>query len=114
MSNIGDKLQELRALSGFTLKQVEEATGVSNAYLSQLENGKIKKPSANVLWKLSQIYYVNIDVLLHAAGIIQTDASLGLAGNGEFKPYNLTPDEERQLLEYLAFLRSRKKPLSII
>lgn len=114
MSSLGDKLQELRALAGFTLKQVEEATGVSNAYLSQLETGKIIKPSANVLWKLSQIYYVSIDVLLHAAGIIQADTSLGLAGNGEFKPYNLTPDEERQLLEYLAFLRSRKKPLSNI
>lgn len=109
MSELGNKLQELRSLTGLTLKQVEEATGVSNAYLSQLENGKIKKPSANVLWKLSQMYYVDIEVLLLAAGIIQSDTNLGLAGNGEFKPYNLTPDEERQMLEYLAFLRSRKK-----
>lgn len=41
---------------GMTLRQVEELTGISNAYLSQLENGKIKKPSFDVVEKLNKLY----------------------------------------------------------
>lgn len=39
-----------------TLRQVEQKTGFSNAYLSQLENGKIKSPSFNVVKSLSDLY----------------------------------------------------------
>lgn len=46
----------IRRIKGLTLRQVEEITGISNAYLSQLENGKIKKPSYDVVMKLRNIY----------------------------------------------------------
>ncbi|MHC4933777.1 MAG: helix-turn-helix domain-containing protein, partial [Planctomycetota bacterium] len=50
-SKLGTLLADLRMAKGLSLREVEEATGkaVSNAYLSQLENGKIKKPSPSVL-----------------------------------------------------------------
>lgn len=51
--SLGETLKSARELIPLTLRQVEEAVGMSNAYLSQLENEKIKKPSANVLYKLS-------------------------------------------------------------
>ena len=46
-SELGSLLADLRQAKGLSLREVEEATGraVSNAYLSQLENGKIQKPS---------------------------------------------------------------------
>ena len=75
MKSLGNKLKELREIHRFTLRQVEEATGISNAYLSQLENDKIAKPSANVLYKLSNIYNVELDTLLAAAGIIEKKSS---------------------------------------
>ena len=55
-----------------TLRQVEEATNreVSNAYLSQLENGKIKKPSPNILHALSTVYEISYDGLMEKAGYI--------------------------------------------
>ena len=56
MKSLGNKLKELREIHRFTLRQVEEATGISNAYLSQLENDKIAKPSANVLYKFCLLY----------------------------------------------------------
>ena len=49
MKSLGKTLKVSRELIPLALRQVEEATGISNAYLSQLENDKIKKPSANVL-----------------------------------------------------------------
>ncbi len=51
--SLGEKLRDARETQALTLRQVEEITGISNAYLSQLENNKIKKPSANILYKLS-------------------------------------------------------------
>jgi transcriptional regulator with XRE-family HTH domain len=92
-----------------TLRQVEEAVGISNAYLSQLENDKIKKPSANVLYKLSCLYCVNIEVFLYAAGIIKDKPLINSnILNSIVNAAKLTPDEEAQLMEYLRFLRSKK------
>ncbi|WP_407522614.1 helix-turn-helix transcriptional regulator [Lacibacter sp. MH-610] len=46
----------MRAKAGMTLRDVEKLTGISNAYLSQLERGKIKKPSHEVVLKLNSVY----------------------------------------------------------
>ena len=48
--------KKLRKDKKLTLRQVEEITGISNAYLSQLENGKIKSPSFDTVIKLLKIY----------------------------------------------------------
>lgn len=48
--------KELRTKKGLTLRQVEEKTGISNSYLSQLENGKIIKPSFDTIEKLNKLY----------------------------------------------------------
>ena len=49
-SQLGTLLGDLRKAKRLSLREVEEATGrsVSNAYLSQLENGKIAKPSKDL------------------------------------------------------------------
>jgi transcriptional regulator with XRE-family HTH domain len=59
-NELGGLLADLRTAKGLSLRQVEEATGkaVSNAYLSQLEKGKIRKPSPNVLHSLAEVYTV--------------------------------------------------------
>lgn len=46
----------IRKQKGLTLKDVEKATGMHNGYLSQLESGKIKSPSYDVVRKLSNYY----------------------------------------------------------
>jgi HTH-type transcriptional regulator, competence development regulator len=110
MKSLGETLREARDLIPLTLRQVEDAIGISNAYLSQLENGKIKKPSANVLYKLSSLYKIDMDALLYAAGIIKEKPGklTGIAGAIAARCGKLTPQEEKQLLEYLRFLRSKK------
>lgn len=105
--NLGDKLKLIRQASGLTLRQIEESTGISNAYLSQIENNKIKKPSARILYKLASIYGINIEELLAASGLInQERAPLSPIELGPIS--NLTIEEMDKLLEYLAFLRYRK------
>ena len=63
---IGQLLKTLRGTK--TLRQVEADTGVTNAYLSNLESG-LKKPGIRTLTKLSRYYSVPIDHLIHVAGL---------------------------------------------
>lgn len=99
-----------------TLREVEEATNkeVSNGYLSQLESGKITKPSPHVLFTLSTVLRANYETLMQRAGYILPStvprpkgAKHGRAAT--FAIDNLSADEEAELLEYLTFLRSKKK-----
>ncbi|WP_018629567.1 helix-turn-helix domain-containing protein [Niabella aurantiaca] len=108
MKSLGKTLKNARELIPFTLRQVEEAVGISNAYLSQLENDKIKKPSANVLYKLANLYNVELDSLLAAAGIIQEskESKNKLLNTAALSAEKLTVEEEEQLLKYLKFLRN--------
>jgi transcriptional regulator with XRE-family HTH domain len=51
--------KKMREDSGFTLREVETHTKISNAYLSQLENNKIKKPSYETVITLVEFYKNN-------------------------------------------------------
>jgi transcriptional regulator with XRE-family HTH domain len=110
-SELGALLADLRKAKGLSLRQVEEATGkaVSNAYLSQLENGRIKKPSPNVLHSLSGVYAVPYEALMEKAGYLLPSADGGGRRRrlAAFAIDDLTAEEEEELLKYLAFLRSR-------
>jgi len=110
-TELGVVLADLRRAKGLSLREVEAATGraVSNAYLSQLENGKIQKPSPNVLHSLSGVYAVPYETLMEKAGyLLPTKPDGGRRRRlAAFAINDLTAEEEEELLKYLAFLRSR-------
>ena len=110
----GTHLARLRHAAGLTLRQVEEATNgeVSNAYLSQLENNKIAKPSPNVLHALAVVFGASYEDLMKRAGYFTSDADAGgrrQAKAATFAIQNLTPEEEQILIDYLAFIRKQKR-----
>lgn len=84
-------LKAQRIKSGFTLREIEEQTGVSNAYLSMLENGKIKSPSFNVVMKLTEFYaterkkMIEFDRCPNCLSTNISDISM-TANNGVFGP----------------------------
>ena len=108
---LGALLADLRTAKGLSLREVEEASerAVSNAYLSQLENGKIRKPSPNVLHSLAGVYAVPYEALMEKAGyLLPTQNTSGQRKRlAVFAIDDLTAEEEEELLKYLAFLRSR-------
>lgn len=109
-TTIGKILKEARELRRLSLREVEIQSGVSNAYLSQLENDKIKKPSANTLYKLSELFNINFDDLMVVAGIVEKKKDSSKSeGHFAFSSENLTVDEEKRLIEYLKFLRYQQK-----
>ncbi len=110
--SLGAGLRTARELRKLSLREVEEATGVSNAYLSQLENDKIKKPSPHFLHKLAAVYDIEYEVLMEAAGYVkkrEIEGARTLAGSALRSLGKLTSDEEEQLADYLAYLRSKRK-----
>ena len=96
-------------------RNVEEATNkeISNGYLSQLESGKITKPSPHILYALSIALSVDYEKLMRRAGyILPTSMRPDNAKHERPKTYsidNLTTEEECELLQYLTFLRGKKK-----
>lgn len=113
-TNLGQIIKKARTDLKLSQREVEDATGkeVSNAYLSQLESGKITKPSPHILYALSTALAVPYETLMERAGYIvptperQEGVKHGRAAT--FAVDNLTAEEESALLDYLAYLRSKK------
>lgn len=65
---LGETLRFTRHEARKTLKDIEAETGISNAYLSQLENGKILTPGPDKLARLAGAYGVPYNLLMIIAG----------------------------------------------
>ena len=112
---LGQYLATIRSDRKMTLREVEEATSrqVSNAYLSQIENDRIGKPSPNILHSLAETYAISFENLMEMAGYLMSstrrsdDKRHGRVAT--FAEYNLTEDEESELMQYLQFIRSRRQ-----
>ena len=107
---LGPFLASSRQHKKLTLRAVEAKTGISNAYLSQLETGKIRSPSPVMLRKLSEIYDVPYSSVLELAGYPipdseKLDTSLTDVA-ARLGP--VTPEEADELADYLKYLRSKR------
>lgn len=113
---LGQYLASIRADRDLSQRDVEKATNkvVSNAYLSQIETDQIKKPSPNILHALSELYAVSYENLMERAGFVvptrsRTSGDERRSRVATFAGHNLTGEEEKELVQYLGYLRSRKK-----
>lgn len=109
-------LREIRNLRGHSLRAVEDATGISNAYLSQLERGDALKPSPDKLQALATFYDVPYTDLMRAAGYLQrVEKKAGAvkedtsAVHAALMSSNLTPEEEEAVVKFIQFLRFKGK-----
>jgi len=80
MEAFGSYLKRLRRAKGLSLKQVEGAAEVSNAYLSQIERGIRKPPHPDILKRLAKVYEVPVEELLEAAGYLEDAQERRLQG----------------------------------
>jgi transcriptional regulator with XRE-family HTH domain len=111
LQSLGSMLRDARRQLGLSLREVETKTGVSNAYISQLEGGRIKQPSPQILHKLCDLFGCSYTLALQLAGYPIPSPSKGPPANARFlaRLGKTTPEEERALVEYLEFLRSRRR-----
>ena len=110
--SLGKELQRIRALRGKSLRAVEEATGISNAYLSQLERGDAQRPAPDKLQALATFYEVPYTDLLRSAGYLVTNEMAAGAERNQTSAVHsalmsaqLSPEEEAAVVQYIQFLR---------
>ena len=111
---LGLYLKRIRKEQNLTLRAVQERTGISNAYLSQLENDKIAHPSPKILYKLAKCYRISYEHLMELAGYPlpvrpkieakKLEPAFRLSTSFE----DLTDEEKKRVLEFIEFLRSRR------
>lgn len=112
--DLSEVLRELRSAKGLSLRQVEKKTGISNAYLSQLENGKIEKPSPHILHKLAEIYDTSYEDIMKLAGYLQKREGEKVRDHvmsdvAFSAMQDLSPEEKEEILRFIDYLRSKRR-----
>ncbi|MFD4754140.1 helix-turn-helix domain-containing protein [Streptomyces sp. NPDC058426] len=69
VGGLGEFLREQRRAARLSLRQLADAAGVSNPYLSQIERG-LRKPSAEILQQLAKALRISAETLYVQAGIL--------------------------------------------
>ena len=118
---LGALIKDLREANGLTLREVERRTKISNSYLSQVENGQIKRPSPNFLHKMSEVLNYPYESLMERAGYVapkKQNAKKSPTKHSDEKTkafaifssiQDLTEREAEMLVEFLNWRRSRQR-----
>ena len=69
-TTLGELLAKARVIKDVSLRDVESETGISNAYISQLESGSVTEPSPHKLLELAKYYELDYSTLMEAAGYV--------------------------------------------
>lgn len=109
----GDFIKGLRKEKKLTIRQLELYSGVSNAYISQVERGARGIPSPEILQKLSKPLGVKYELLMEKAGYITkeeifktaiTEGFLRDADYNQLFNYTDDPEEKAQHIEVAKLL----------
>lgn len=72
--NIGKRIARLRKNKGLSARKLARLSGVSQAYISQIENGVYSNPHPDILEKLARVLEVtHMELMLEAGLIKETD-----------------------------------------
>src|SRR5246127_4517641 len=72
---IGAYIREQREQAKISIRQLAQAAGVSNPYLSQVERG-LRRPSADILQQIAKGLRISAEALYVQAGILE-DREIG-------------------------------------
>ena len=113
---LAEELRRLRKNRQASLREVEKATGISNAYLSQLEKGAAANPSPHKLFKLAEYYGVQYEWLMQLTGYIhelslEDPSTSPVRGKLDqlLMSAQLSSEEEEQVAEFISFLCTRRE-----
>lgn len=106
---LGERLRDARDHLGWSLREAERQTGVSNAHIVQIEKGTIARPDPNVLWALASGYGIGFEELMALAGhLIDDPDAQPMMGAALRALGELTQEDRRAVLEFMADLKHRR------
>jgi transcriptional regulator with XRE-family HTH domain len=104
VGNLGEFLREQRQNAKLSLRQLADAAGVSNPYLSQIERG-LRKPSAEILQQIAKGLRISAEVLYVRAGFLD-ERPAGAVVDAVLADPDLTERQKQVLLDvYRSFRR---------
>ena len=75
-----EKLRFARKILRLSQRDVEAATGLSNAYISQIETGQIKDPGFFTMLKLISFYNIDVDEFIDGSPNEKTQSDKNIGG----------------------------------
>jgi transcriptional regulator with XRE-family HTH domain len=109
--SFGSILRRAREVRQLSAVDAARSAGISAAYLSKLESDAVKRPSPHVLHQLSEALAVPYAELMRLCGYRVPEVPDQVTGDtvGAALFADLTDDEREELLEYLAWYRTRRR-----
>jgi transcriptional regulator with XRE-family HTH domain len=98
VNSIGDYIREQREQAKISLRQLSQAAGVSNPYLSQIERG-LRKPSAEILQQIAKGLRISAEALYVQAGILEDSPADSGVRSALLADPNLTERQKQVLIE---------------
>lgn len=107
---LGEVLRRARQHCGFSLRQVEQRSGIANAHLSQIERGSIRKPDPVLLMELAELYQLNFQLIAEWSGHLDESSprASNLAGLALRLFVDLDTTQQHEALRYMEILRSQQ------
>jgi len=111
MATIGDYIRQQREQAKISLRQLAEAAGVSNPYLSQIERG-LRKPSADILQQIAKGLRISAEALYVQAGILEDRPGDSGVRSALLTDPQLTERQKQVLIEIYESFRRESQPAS--
>ncbi|WP_431679314.1 helix-turn-helix domain-containing protein [Kitasatospora sp. KL5] len=110
VGSLGEYIREQRRNAQYSLRQLAEAAGVSNPYLSQIERG-LRKPSAEILQQIAKALRISAETLYVQAGILEERQEEGPGLRAAILADPLINERQKQALlsVYDAFLKENRE-----
>ncbi len=103
MGDIGGFIRQQRDSASMSIRQLAQASGVSNPYLSQIERG-LRRPSAEMLARIAGALRLSAETLYVQAGILAEPEGDSSVATALARDLSLTDTQRRTLLDiYAAF-----------
>lgn len=113
--SIGVLLRQAREVRRMSAVDVARAARISPAYLNRLENDAVRQPSPHILHQLSEALAVPYADLMRLTGYQLPGEPRAVPGAvvGATLFADITDDERDELVEYLAWHRTRRRPRAL-
>lgn len=104
---LGAKLTALRLKKGASLQEVADAVGVSKAHIWELEKGRSKNPSADLIKRLSEYFGQDVHFLVGAEKSTVSEMDEAQLFYRDLK--SLKKEDRDLILENIKMLKKRSK-----
>lgn len=97
-TDLGAFIRQQRERANLSLRRLADTAGISNPYLSQIERG-IRKPSAEILSRLSRALEISANSLYSKAGLLDDELQAPTISEAIDADARLSPSQKKVLLD---------------